>query len=271
MNRIDFTLLGGMPLTQDRLKFMQDSYTEALGALAQLCGNKTILYGVVKTGGLVSSGWISYNGELIRFVGGSYDTTVVISETPTPYVYADSNSKDVEYVKTATCGAGGAFDFADLVPLLSLANVWLPGDIKMKHVDQTYEDANFDVDGYGINAEKGWRILSKAYPDTAGKTFVNKDDGDGDFDEVAKNGGEKEHVLTSAEQGSYTFKNKVDDIGGGGATVSAVNNVNGSDIPNDGGSNQGSYGTPLTKKPNADADAHNNLQPYYVILTLIKL
>lgn len=270
MNFSNFSHNGGLPLTQERLDFLQQSYLAAFQAIAKLCGDKTILHGVVNDGGVVSDGWISYDGELLPFVGGAHDTGVVIVETATPFTFADATSHDVEFTRYATCGTPPDFDFADLVPLLSLVNMWMPGDIKQKVVDAAYEAANFDVDGYGINRETGWRILSKAYPASAGKVFVNKDDADADFDEVENTGGDKEHTLASAEQGSFAFKTKNDDIGGGGATVVAVVNVNGDDIAV-GASNQAGYGATLTKKPQADATAHNNLQPYFVVLTVIKL
>ena len=112
MNRIDFTNLGGLPFTQNRADFMQQSYLSALAAVANLCGNKTILYGVVNTDGSVSDGWISYNSELIRFVGGSYGAQVVISETSVPFTFADNTVHNVQFTKTATCGAVGNFPLA---------------------------------------------------------------------------------------------------------------------------------------------------------------
>lgn len=272
MNNGNYSNLGGMPLTQNRLDFMQQSYLAAFGAIAKLCGNKSILFGVEHTGGDVSDGWIVVDGELLPFAGGSYGTRVVIIETALSLAFADSSMHDVEFTRYATCGSLGGFAFSDLIPLLSLQNVWKKDDLRQCVKDATYEGANFNGDGYGITAaEKGWRIFSKVYTDAAGAVLVNKNAADATFDTVGNHGGEKAHTLTSGEQGSYTFKNKVDDIAGGTATVVAVLNVNGTDVANDGGSNQSSYGTPLTKKPNSDANPHNNLQPYFVVLTLIKL
>lgn len=196
MNRIDLSNLGGFPLEQDTLAFMQSDYQAALSAIARLCGDKTILYGVEVNGGNVSPGWISYNGELILFQGGATGNYVVIEETPTQVTFEDNVQRDAYFTKTAKCGAVGAFLLTDLVPLLSLQNVWRPGDIKERYCDDAYIAANFDANGYGINAEKGWRILSAAYPDTAGKVFVNRNPADLPFNQVAKTGGAQTKVLT---------------------------------------------------------------------------
>ncbi len=269
--RIDLSNLGGFPMTQFTLSEMQDSYRGALGAIATLAGSKVILQGVEIVGGNVTAGWISYNGELIPFMAGAYNDKVVITEAAVSRVFEDTAVYDAYFTKTATCAAVGDFDFGDLVTLLSFQNIWLPGDLKQKYVDNDYIAANFDVDGYGLLKEKGWRILSKAVPDAAGKVFVNRDPDDEDFDTVGQIRGEKEHTLTQNEQGSLNVKGKIDDVTGGAGVVMATVTINGITIPRDGGSNQSTDGSTANIKLLADAVAHNNLQPSFVVLTLIKL
>lgn len=272
MKRIDFTNLGGLPFSQNRADYMQQSYTEALGAIAKLCGDKVILHGVESDGVNVTDGWIAYNNELIFFVGGSFASDVVITELTTPFNFGNNISHNVYFTKIATCGLSGAFPFTDLVPLLSLQHTWKKDDIRMCVKDAAYEAANFDSNGYGTSpAEKGWRILSKAYPNAAGAVMVNKKDADTDFGTVGNHGGEKAHTNQTAEQGTFTVSSTRDDIGGGGASVTASIKFNGTLLPENGGSNQSSYGTPLTVSLSNATNAHNNLQPYFVILTLIKL
>lgn len=258
MNRIDFSNLGGLPVTQATLAFLQTSYLYAFSGIANLCGDKTILTGVEVTAGNVSSGWISYANELIPFLGGPLGDDVVITETGVARTFEDGNDHDVYFTKIAQCGAVGTFAFTDLIRLQSLVNIWRPGDIKERYCDASYIAANFDVNGYGINAEKGWRILSKAIPATAGKVMVNYDPADVDFDTVGKNGGEKKHTLTIQEMPAHNhslslFKDEIRHNG----TV---------DISANGGAalnkNTGNAG---------GGQAHNNLQPYFVILKLIKL
>lgn len=272
MNKIDFSHLGGMPVTQDRLDFLQQSYTAGFTAIAKLCGDKTILQGVENSGGTVSDGWIVINGEILPFVGGALAANVIIVETPTSYTFADGSSHDVEFVRYATLGSLGGFPFTDLITLLSLKHVWKKDDIRQCVKNAAYEAANFDGAGYGITAEeKGWRILSKAFVNAAGAVMVNKKDGDADFGLTENFGGAKAHQLAPTETGTIKFKTKQDDYGGGVSIGSQVINVNTNDIPNDGPGNQGGYGTELTVRLNNDATAHNNLQPYFVVLTLIKL
>ena len=275
MNRIDFSWLGGLRFTQNRLNFLQTSYFEAFASIAKLCGNKTILYGVVNTGGSVSDGWISYNGELIRFIGGSYAAQVVITETATPYTFADASVHDVEFVKTATCGSVGSFPFSDLVPLLSLQNIWLPGDMKEKiFVDgataDAYIAANFAA-GIGINEQRGWAIVTTVYPATKGKVFVPVDDTDTNLNQVGKIFGAKTHTLAGNEQGPITAAAQIDDIGGGIASVIARLRINGTEVPRDGAGNQSGWGSNAVVAAAAATNAHNIMQPTYAILKLVKL
>lgn len=262
MNRADFTNLGGFPLEQDTLKFLQESYTAALSGVAKLCGNKTILAGVEVTGGAVTDGWISYNGELIPFVGGSFGAEVVITESATAVTFEDNTEHDVYFKKTATCGVIGEFSFSELTPLSFLQNIWMPGDIKEKYCDGAYIAANFDVNGFGLGKEKGWRILSKAIPSTAGKVFVNIDFEDPDLDEGGKTGGSKTHTLTIAEMPAHSHD--VDDYASLTGTY-----AKGKWFYADPGN--GTFQGTAKVKDAGGGQPHNNMQPYFVILKLIKL
>lgn len=122
MNRIDLTNLGGFPLEQDTLKFMQDGYGDLFEAVARLCGDKTILTGVVVTGSNVSDGWISYNGELLKFVGGSLGAGVIIVETIGNALFEDGGTKGVYKTRTATIGSPQVFAFSDLVRIDTMAS-----------------------------------------------------------------------------------------------------------------------------------------------------
>ena len=260
--RIDCTNLGGFPLEQDTLEFMQKSYRPAFGAIAQLCGNKTILYGVQLVAGSYTDGWISYNGELIPFVGAVAAADVVITELPaaTQAVFEDGTSRDVYFTKTATCGSAGAFPMSDLALLSSFKNIWKKDDLRMCKKDAAYIVANFDATtGIGTSPEeRGWQILSKQDVNAAGKTFVNIDPADTDFDTAGKTAGEKTHTLTIAEMPSH-FHNFIKVQTQGSGTISGYVN----------GQSQGPIGK-LTE-PEGGGQAHNNIQPSYVVLTLIKL
>lgn len=260
--RIDLTNLGGFPLEQDTLDFMQQSYRGAFGALAKLCGDKVILTGVEVAGGNVSSGWIVYNGELIPFIGGSVAAKVLITETAVQATFEDTNVYDAYFTKSATCGTSGDFDFSELVPLLTLQNIWLPGDIKEKLVDNTYIATNFDSSGYGINMEIGWRILSKAYPSTAGKVMVNQDTSDPTFDTVGNTGGTKTGTIVQNQlPASMVLKIPLVQHTSSAGTFGVT----------DGPLATGSTPTDITVTNPGGGQSFNKLQPYYVILKTIKL
>ena len=264
MDRINLTDNGGFPFEQDTLDFLQKSFSRPLAALAKLCGDKTILEGVQVVGANVSAGFISYNGELILFQQCSLAAQVVIQETPTSVLFEDGVVKAEYFVRTAVCGSVGDFPFADLVPLLSLKNVWKKDDLRMCKKNAAYINANFDpVTGIGITPEeKGWQILTMQDVDAKGKVFVNRDDTDFQFSEAGYYGGEKEHGLSISEMPSHSFNMdfpSADDF----LNPRVIRGLAATD------NNIGTF----TKSTNTLGSnvPHNNLQPYYVVLTLIKL
>jgi len=161
MNRIDFSNLGGNPMDEQSFDFMQTAYSEPLAAIAALCGNKVIVSGMVIVGANISDGWISYNGELIKFLGGPLSAGVVVQETATySPVFQDTTVHDVEFQKVATCGAPATFPFSDLVRLSTLQNMWLSGDVKLLQQTMAYIVANFDGTGLGIGERAGWKVCN---------------------------------------------------------------------------------------------------------------
>ncbi len=118
--RINFTNTGGFPFTQDTLAFMQDSYRTCLAALAELCGDKVIVAGVVVAGGNATPGWIVYNGELIPFLGGAVTTGVVVVETSQSLVFEDNIARPVLFTKVAQFGQPATFNFSELARLDTL-------------------------------------------------------------------------------------------------------------------------------------------------------
>jgi hypothetical protein len=78
-------------------------------------------------------------------------------------------------------------------------------------------------------------------------------------------GGENAHTLQSAEQGSLTVATKTDDIGGG--TYNAVAKIRINGVENiDGPSNQVGFGTNITVPAAAALQAHENRQPFTVVV-----
>lgn len=171
----------GFPGTNKTLRFIQDAFKEPLGALAQLAGNKTIITGVVNTAGVISNGFISYNGEIIPFQGGNYAATVTIIEAFENVNYnTDANDDTVldslPAYRTiyAMCGTGGIdiFNFSELAPLKTikeLSQFGLPAGIV---IDPNYvhTDVNFTLAllnklngieaGAEVNVQTDWLVTS---------------------------------------------------------------------------------------------------------------
>lgn len=116
MKSIDFTQLGGFPLTQERLDYLQQSYTECLTALGSIFKNGAVpvcISGMESSdagGGVtdVSAGFVYYNGELIRFESGSYGAVpggsalyVTVTEYTSPLTYNSGASHDSIIEKVA--------------------------------------------------------------------------------------------------------------------------------------------------------------------------
>ena len=257
--RIDFSHLGGFPLTQETLDFLQQSYTGAFEAIAKLAGNFSILTGCEEVGLNINNGWIVYNNEIIPLVGGAKgDGSILLVDAVDSRVFDNATTHDVLYTRVATMGTPAVFNYSQLIPLLQLQNIWLPGDIKQKVVDATYEAANFDVDGYGTNKEIGWRKLSSVYANSAGAVLVNKKVGDAEFGLVGNFGGSKTHTLDITEIPAHTH---------GGITK-----LTGTETAFDyDASGSGDFLQNQQSDSAGGGLAHNNLQPYFVVLTLIKL
>lgn len=106
--RFDFTKTGGFPLDQDSLSWMQQSYTEALQAVASLIGDSVIVSGCVVVGNTISDGWVVLNGVLYPFVGGVIgdisNETITIKEMATSLEFEDANFKEVQFHKYCTFG-----------------------------------------------------------------------------------------------------------------------------------------------------------------------
>lgn len=116
MRNIDFSWLGGFPLTQEGLDFMQKGYQEPLNALAAMGGSAPhIISGMVESGSVLSDGYLFYNGEPIPFIGGSIGATIVINTYNTVLEYGDGNSHSVQSRKEASFGTGAVqFNYVDL-------------------------------------------------------------------------------------------------------------------------------------------------------------
>lgn len=122
MNTIDFSHVGGFPLTQTELDFMQQSYLKGIHALAQMSNNAdqpVIISGMQSTSGrlgtvTVTDGWLYYRGDLVQFTGGTVtyaDTHVPLVEISQHHVlltYQDGVERPALQVVTANLVTGHA-------------------------------------------------------------------------------------------------------------------------------------------------------------------
>lgn len=102
----DFAQLGGFPLNQQRLEWMQTAYAELSGGLAAMFGDNVIVSGCIVSGQSVSDGWIVVNGELLPFLGsqtGVLDTFLIRTDL-TPLTFKDASNKSVQFRKYAQFG-----------------------------------------------------------------------------------------------------------------------------------------------------------------------
>lgn len=112
----------GFPGTNKTLRFINDMAVEQRQSLAKVCGDKSILSGLEIEAGVISSGVISYNGDLITFEGGALGPNVeVITQVENANYNTDPSNGAVvashpAYENTiARCTEGaGDFPFEDL-------------------------------------------------------------------------------------------------------------------------------------------------------------
>lgn len=135
MKAIDFTHAGGFPLTQDRLNYLQQAYTECLNAFALMGGTGPIVISgmdvnVVSGTTNVADGWFFYNGELIKFNASAFSAippgdVVLVNITPsaTNLTYNDGSiygailNKSAALILGPTATTPTQFPFSLLEPL----------------------------------------------------------------------------------------------------------------------------------------------------------
>lgn len=157
MKKLNFTQPGGMPLTQEILAFMQDSYGNINNALVNLIGTPAILSGVEPiTGGGWTPGLVLYdtvsNGKQILYFQGGQNGFFSLSYNNKNLVYADGLIHNVatDYYLTTSVSSSGA-QISDF-PRLNLTQLWdlnkttvtnFQGDFKF--FDLVIGSYNFDV------------------------------------------------------------------------------------------------------------------------------
>ncbi|RFM32269.1 phage baseplate protein [Chitinophaga silvisoli] len=224
MNKIEqLTNLGGFPMTQYTLDFMQSSYHDSLAGISRLIGSGVIVSGMEEVGNNVADGWISYEGELLPFIGGPKQSTWIIEEITESRRFADQITRNVYFTRRARFASGG-IDYGNLQrieTLLSLRDtianmkasftqqlnsLWKKGDIIEVDCDATYISANFTNTGLGINERDGWAICNgnNGTKNRMGRFPVGYDPSRTDYSPVGKTGGAETITLTESQMPKHT-------------------------------------------------------------------
>lgn len=283
MNNVNYSYLGGMPVTQLTLAFQQAAALAAFSAIAQMVGDKVILCGCVVNAANtnISDGWVSIAGEMLRFQGGGFVPTLTITDVPDNRVYFDGNSKDVYHTRYAIGSFGGIYNFSDFVPMPTLAEMTnmlaSTGEVKLwagtlANVPTGWTACN----GAGLNAID-WPALYNVIgtqfgsdgvgrfllPNMGGRVPLGLDATS--YPTVGNTGGEPEHVLTALEMPSHQHESSW----GEHRTDAPFGTVGGANKLGSGGTDNDNYSW-LTGFAGGNAP-HNNLQPFLVFIYIIKL
>jgi len=289
MNKVEqLTNLGGFPMTQYTLDFMQQSYRDALGGLARLVGNAVIVSGMEETGNTVANGWISYNGELLPFTGGPKQSTWIIEEITEDRLFADQVNRTVYFTRKARFAAGG-IPYTDLQRIETLTGlkgviaaldarltqqvlqVWKRGDIIELDCGPDYLAANFDGSGLGRNERAGWAICNgnNGTRNRGSRFPIGYDPSRWEYNSIGNTGGQESVALTQGQMPPHMHT--------GSTRVSARGNPDGSGDRTDNyyyiHSNRDSSQFWRTFDTNytGSGEAHENRPPYIVTLWIMKL
>lgn len=192
MNRIDLTQVGGFPLTQDTLDFMQSAYGESIGAVATLLGDKVILTGCETQNNVVLPGIVAVDGEILLTPGGA-STTVFVEEQIETAVFEDGAHKEAYYRRRLAFGIGTPqynwSDFKRLSKIVDLMGSLVPAGAIMMWFGSTE------------SVPAGWALCNGANgtPDLRGRFPV----GAGTDYTLGQTGGEAKHTLTASETPSH--------------------------------------------------------------------
>jgi len=276
MNNINFTRLGGLPVTQYTLDFMQKTYQDMFNKMSNWLGDLVIVSGVEPAGLLLTDGLVCINGEMVAFVGGTATAYIDIFETIGTRLYEDGDTKDVYYTREAKSSLAPGYALADFVRLPRMSEV-APAGMMTPFAGSVAPSGWLLADGQEVSRSayaKLFAVIGTTYgvgngtttfnvPNTKGRVVAGLDAAQVEFATLALTGGDKTHTLTTPQIPSHTHVMSYDRTKRG----------EGSD-PNDAAAapDGAHFGTDFTKTTAATGggEAHNNLQPYITMPHIIK-
>ncbi len=266
MNRIDFDQTGGYRLETESLSKLQSNY-KIFEALGEVVGNKSIVKGCVTTGTNVSDGVIFYNGELLDFVGGQSQSTIIIIEEETNLLFEDGTEKPTFYKRYARFGSGiEAVEWSGFKRAYPLTSALYIDKIDMY---------GGDID----NIPEGWYLCDgqNGTRDLRGRFIVGYNPNEVDYNEIGKIGGEEKVTLTEAQiashnhNGSFIIPPHTHGIspsalasGGGGTNQLSTSDNTGHQYVNETQASSALNGTLTTSNTGSD-EAHENRPPFYTM------
>ena len=138
-----------------------------------------------------------------------------------------------------------------------IQSIFLPGDIKMVYCTQEELLTDYDATGIGIGKRAGWGQCNGlgGRPAFGGRVPLGRND---TYWEIGARGGAERHTLTISEMPSHnhTMSNQSNGHNGSGKVTAGGENPEGNN--------------PYTDNTGGGL-SHNNMQPYIVVLYLIKL
>jgi hypothetical protein len=235
-----------------------------------------------EVGNNVADGWISYNGELVPFVGGPKQATWIVEELSESRLFADQVTRSVYFTRRARFGSGGnAYSSLQRIETLvslrdSIANmktsftqmvnsVWKKGDVIEIDCDAKYIADNFNSTGLGTNERAGWAICNgnNGTKNRMGRVPVGYDPSRADYNTPGKTGGAESVVLTVDQMPAHShnfaavgYNGLI--LGNSQTAVGRVYNLS-----------YGEWGAFMTNTGNDQA--HENRPPFIVTLFIQKL
>lgn len=289
MNKQNFRLKDRFPVSTSTMEFMQEMIF-VVSQLAKIAGRNYILSGcTLSNGGMVSSGIIVINGELITFVGGAILDMITIIEKDITVVAKGlvfDKARTIREAKFANGSGSNFYRWLDFKPLTT--NIQLDNEKPtIPYVDNEIAKIQGHTTPNGIivmwsgdvgEIPVGWQLCDgepiigseKLTPNLCSRFIVGYDTENTDFDTVGKMGGLSEVTLHSAQIPAHShkyfdhFKYDASSAGGGGIPLKE-------DAMSTGGAGVGSMHTKEFSTSNTERGlSHENKPPYYVLAFIIK-
>jgi len=278
MNRLDFTLPGGLWMYQGTLDFMQKAYAPLIAAITTALGDNVIVSGCVRTDSNISAGWIILNGELLPVEEGVFADQFIVQETATKEQFDDGTQKEVYYTRKAVMAISGGIpytSFNNIKPLAAFRalptaagsdyssandNVLstITGLFNLKtelfNLIKGFNGIIVQWSGAIIDIPAGWQLCdgSNGSPDLRDRFIL----GAGSTYAVGLTGGEKEHQLTLNEMPKHSH----------GYSKGNTANADGND------NQRGIQGTTTTQTSiEGNDEPHNNMPPYYALAFIYRI